>query len=276
MHPVLKHLTRPAVLVGLFVFAANVGATAAVDNCYPPIAPAAAPGTTVIVLVDRTTPITSAWADMRRRIMGTLQPAEYRVLAFDGPQLRTLMQVTLQYPPTPAQTEAMPIKRTREVRACLQRQARKAAQLIGDTLDAIEQAGVSDAPFSEISYAVRETLRQTARPGQRVKLVVHSDGLEHAQAGASFYAKRLPRAVMPTAELERLPEAVKQPPVAAALRDSITITWFGLGAHDKQAAPYGAAAMASWQEFWSALLVRQWGLPNVQVGGTVLEPAAMR
>ena len=276
MHPILHHLTPPAVLVGLFVFAANVDATVAVENCYPPIVSAAAPGTTVIVLVDRTTPITPAWADMRRYIMGTLQPAEYRVLAFDGPQLRTLLQVTLQRPPTPVQVEAMPIKLTRTVRACLERQAQEVTQMIGDALDGLEHAGVSDTPFSEISFALRETLRQAARPGQRVKLFLHSDGLEHGQAGVSFYARRLPRAVMPTAELERLPEAVKQPPVAAALRDSVTVAWFGLGAHDKKAAPYGAKAMASWQEFWSALLVRQWGLPNVQVGATVLEPAGMR
>lgn len=277
MQGFVRHRHHLAVLGGLFAISCTGSdARAAASNCYPAGMSGTVPPTSVVVLVDRTTPVDTAWADMRRHLLGTLMPAEYRILGFDGPQVQTLATVTLQPPPTTAQAAAMPIKQTRAVRACLERQAQDVAQRIGETLDKIEQGAASDAPFSEISYAVHDTLRQVVRPGQMVKLLVHSDGLEHARAGSSFYAQRLPRAVVTATELARLPAAVQLSPVAQALRGQISIAWYGLGAHDKRAAPYSAAAMASWQAFWTTLLVQHWGFTQVRIGATLHEPSGLR
>lgn len=272
-HRHIRQLALPSVAIAA---AAVVEAASAAGNCYPRTAQPPMAGAWVTVLEDPTTPKAAAWQDLSHQVLRSLQPGRYRVLRFDGPQPTLLLDEQIQPLPTPERISVMPIKEARRVQACLHAQTQLVRSALTELLGSMGNQPTSTARYSEVVGALHETLRLSARVGQHGQLFVYSDGLEHSADGLSFYSRRAPRAVTPTVELARIPQALRQSPVEAALRGGVTVTWYGLGAHEKKDAPYGAAAIASWREFWTGLFVQQWGLQQVQVGATVLEPMALR
>lgn len=232
-----------------------------------------------VVLVDQTTaPGGDAYQSFERAVASAAaQPGQRLVLlTFAGfsatEHVRTLFDAVLEARERdPDFVENQVIRALRRSELCLRDAHQAWPANVRRALDSARPP-VDNAMYqrSQIVDALRFAIRNFTKATTDTRILVWSDGLEHAEGGLSFYGRdQRPRMINATEELAKLGPAASQRP--ASDMGALSVYWWGLLA-GADAAPktrqsrqfLSADTEHQLRSFWTALL-RGWGARDVRV-----------